>query len=93
MDSVKIIKDIFDFLKTNGESILDEHYREFTNCISMVSKFKNTTYMESSHGHHYSNCCWSSNLCEEGPDTCSCYIMERRLIKIKKLMLLYNRLQ
>lgn len=89
MDSDKIIKDICDFLKNHGE-ILNEHHEEFISSISFLKRFVNGFYVDSIHGHHYSNCCWSSNQCQLGPDTCACYMIENRLVRIKKLMLFYK---
>lgn len=92
MDSVLISKNISDFLKSKKNSMLEEHYKEFLNCIFLLKEFENASYIQSIHGYHYSNCCWSSNQCKLGPDTCTCYIIGRRLVRIKQLMSLYRKL-
>ena len=93
MDSKVIIKNIFDFLKTHRKNVLDEHYEEILTCITLLKRFDNVHYTETIHGHHYSNCCWAFNQCKLGPDTCACYMVENHLVRIKKLMLLYKRLE
>lgn len=93
MDFELLYKTICNFLQTYKQELLDEHYQEFLNCIGMLKQFENSLYIESVNGFHYSNCCWSSNDCKLGPDTCACFIIEKRLLRIKKLMLLYKRLK
>lgn len=87
-----IFNEILEFLKTNQHTLLDEHYYEILGCISILRNFENISYNTSTHGCHFVICPWSSNLCKDGPDTCACYIIENKLIRIKKLMLLYKRL-
>lgn len=88
-----IFDEILTFLKTNQHTILEEHYEYFIASINFLRKFENISSTTSDHGCHFINCPWSSNKCKSGPDTCACYMIENRLLKIKKLMLLYKRLQ
>lgn len=88
-----VVDEILKFLKANQEIILDEHHEELLNLIIFVKKFDNVTIKTSDHGCHFLNCPWSSKLCKEGPDTCACYMVENKLLRIKKLMALYKRLK
>ena len=87
-----IFDEILKFLIRNKNILLDEHHTELLNCLVFLKQFTNVSSTTSDYGCHFANCPWSSNLCKEGPDTCACYMVENRLIKIKKLMLLYERL-
>lgn len=88
-----IIEDILNLLKYNQNILLEEHYVEFLNTMSFLNQFEGVSSSESVNGCHFINCPWSSNQCKEGPDTCACYILENKLLRMKKLILLYKRLQ
>lgn len=88
-----IVQDISKLIKENKEIILDEHYEEFLNLISFLKNFENVNWESSKNGCHFTNCCWSSNECRIGPDTCACYMLDNRIMRVKKLMLLYERLK
>lgn len=88
-----ILNEIMSFLRAYKYDLLEEHHDEIISNISYFSNYKNVSKVNSKHGCHFTNCSWSSNTCKEGPDTCGCFMIEHRLIRLKKLMLLYKRLK
>lgn len=86
------LTEINNFLIDNKENLLDEHLKEILECHSKLCKYVNVSLIENKYGNHYSNCCWSSNSCQDGVDTCACYMVANIIGRTKKLMLLYNKL-
>lgn len=93
IDIFVIFDEVLEFLKTNHHNILEEHHKELLNCIIFLKRFMNASTTTSKHGCHFDNCVWSSTVCKTGPDTCACYMLENRMLRIKKLMSLYKRLK
>lgn len=88
-----LIEDILKILKEHKEIILEEHYVELIRLINFIKEYVNVSQVKSKYGCHYTNCCWSFDACTIGPDTCACFYLERKLIRAKKLLLLYKRLK
>ena len=89
----KIVEEISKFLEEYKKIILEEHHEEFLRNIIFFKQFVNVSCKISNHGCHFENCPWFSNFCQNGPDTCACYMLENRLIRTKKIMALYKRLK
>lgn len=87
-----IVEEITKFLEEYRKIILEEHHEELLRTIVFFKQFVNVTCKISNHGCHFKNCPWSSNLCRDGPDTCACYMLDNKLVRIKKLMALYKKI-
>lgn len=88
-----IFDEILEFMKAHEHDLTEGHHEYLTGCLSFLKMFINVPSIISKYGCHFVNCPWSKNLCQDGPDTCACYLIENRIFKVKKLMLLYGRLK
>lgn len=88
INCLKLLKSIQQFLIDYKENILDEHLEEILECNSRLNQYKCTP----KNGEHYNTCIWLSENCQDVPDTCACYMLEKRVMRLKKIMSLYERM-
>ena len=89
-----IVDELLSFLKSNQHIIHEVHYSEAMNCILFIKRFEKDDYSMTWNEFHFLNCpsSWSSNLCNEGPDTCSCYRIKIKINKIKRIVNFYKQI-
>lgn len=82
------------FLNQNEHILLEEHYHELVEHFNFLLQFKNSTQIEiKDYGFHWTICPYASNSSDSFPETCPCSTAETIMIRIVKLMKLYDRIQ
>lgn len=90
VNMTEFVSQVDSFLKEYSDILWDDHKKTILVARQIAEKFINAKLVNSIFGTHYSTCCWSQDVCVEGPDFCECCLMEKKMEDVNKMLRWYK---
>jgi hypothetical protein len=94
MDIHQIGYHLQNFIIKYDDILLEEHSIELKQHFQFLRKFKDSILkLTTEYGYHWSICPYTSEIIQDVPDTCECVTADNVMLRIAKLMKLYERIR
>jgi len=81
------------FLEKYKDVLLEEHLEELEHHLQFLLQFKTSTQIKTkNYDFHWSICPYTSSDVESLPETCPCITAENKMLRIVKLIKLYEKI-